>query len=260
MRKLLALLVLLPALAAAQVSIWTSKPGGYTGIAAGSSGAMCGTTAFAPCIDLGTMVSAQITISRVDTPLLKYMTIGYDGSATRLRLSSQGIISFSNSPTDAVTTTDILLSRDGAGNFAQKNGTNAQTSTLYFSTTGPVNWATTARTAGAVYTATGGAAQVSYVQTTVPTITTNGGTTPVCVGTDTAMTCTEGTAPPAAATFTVTFNGTWPAAPSCIALRGTAGATPLVQNVVTSTTTVQVNLSANLVASEKFHIHCMGVS
>lgn len=102
--------------------------------------------------------------------------------------------------------------------------------------------------------------QIAVTQTTAPTITTNGGTSPACVGSDTAMTCTEGTAPPAAATFTVTFNGTWASAPACVAMRGTAGATPLVQNVVTGTTTVQVNLSANLVASEKFHILCMGVS
>jgi hypothetical protein len=157
-------------------------------------------------------------------------------------------------------TLDTVLARDAADTLAQKRGTNAQVSRLYFSTTGPIYWQQTARTAGALYTATGGAAQVSYAQTTVPTVTTNGGTSPACVGTDTAMTCTEGTSPPAAATFTVTFNGTWPAAPSCVALRGTAGASPLVQNVVTTTTTVQVNLSANLVASEKYHIHCYGVS
>jgi len=101
--------------------------------------------------------------------------------------------------------------------------------------------------------------QIATAQAAVPTITTNGATSPACVGSDTFMTCTEGTSPPAAATFTVTFNGTWAAAPSCIAVRGTTGASPLVQNVVTTTTTVQVNLSANLVASEKFHIHCGGI-
>lgn len=100
--------------------------------------------------------------------------------------------------------------------------------------------------------------QIRTAQATVPTITTNGGTSPVCVGTDTFMTCTEGTSPPVAATFTVTFNGTWAAAPPCIAIRGTAGASPLVQSVVTTTTTAQVNLSANLVASEAYHIHCGG--
>jgi hypothetical protein len=118
----------------------------------------------------------------------------------------------------------------------------------------------TPRTAGAVLTATGGAMQLSATQPSVPTITVNGGTGPACVGTDTAMICTIGTAPPAAATFTVGFSGTWPAAPSCNAVRGTAGATPLVQSVVTATGTVQVNLSANLVASEKYAILCLGVS
>ena len=112
------------------------------------------------------------------------------------------------------------------------------------------NWTTGANTVGT---------RLRTTQATVPTITTNGGTAPACTGTDFAMTCTEGTSPPAAATFTVTFNGTYTNAPSCIALRGTAGASPLVQNVVTTTTTVQVNLSANLVASEKYHIHCVGV-
>lgn len=150
---------------------------------------------------------------------------------------------------------------DAANTWAQKNGTNAQVSRLYFTTTGPVYLQSTARTAGVLYTAVGGAAQVSYAQPAVPTITVNGGTAPSCAGTDTAMTCTIGTAPPAAATFTVTFSGTWPTnGPACQAVRATAGATPLVQGVVTSTTTAQVNLSANLVASEKFHINCGGIS
>jgi hypothetical protein len=185
--------------------------------------------------------------------LLSYTTNG------DVRVASTGGMSWS-STADATQTGDLFLLRDAANTLAQKNSTTAQVYRLYFSTTGPVYWQATARTAGVLYTGSGGAAQVSYAQTTVPTITTNPGTGGACVGTDTAMTCTEGTSPAAAATFTVTFNGTWPAAPSCMAIRGTAGSTPLVQNVVTSTTTVQVNLSANLVASEKYHIHCFGVS
>lgn len=185
------------------------------------------------------------------------------------------------------------LNDTSTGNFFQIGGSlNATT------TTGPVNWVAitpiyneasgavvntdlliqrteTAIGTGAQYaiqtqrgstnqfTVTAGSStkgtQLATAQASVPTITTNPGTGGACVGADTFMTCTEGTSPAAAATFTVTFNGTWAAAPSCIAIRGTAGSTPLVQNVVTTTTTVQVNLSANLVASEKFHIHCGGV-
>lgn len=152
------------------------------------------------------------------------------------------------------------IARDAANTLAVKNGTNAQTFRLYNTTTGPIHTGISARAGGVAFTETGGAMQMSVIQTTAPTVTVNGGTTPSCVGSDTAMVCTIGTAPPAAATFTITFNGTWTAVPSCIAMRGTTGATPLVQGVVAGTTTLVVNLSANLVASEKYNVQCMGVA
>lgn len=93
---------------------------------------------------------------------------------------------------------------------------------------------------------------------TAPTCTGNCGTSPSVVGNNTNMSVTIGTAPPAAANFTVTFNGTWTTAPHCLGQRGTTGTTPVVAGIVTTTTTAVVNLSANLVASELFRVFCFG--
>lgn len=92
---------------------------------------------------------------------------------------------------------------------------------------------------------------------TAPTCTGNCGTSPSVAGNNTEMLVTIGTGPPAASTFTVTFNGTWTNAPHCQGQRATTGTTPVVTAVVTTTTTAVVNLSANLVASELYSVRCI---
>jgi len=94
-----------------------------------------------------------------------------------------------------------------------------------------------------------------------PSCSANCGTSPTVTGSNSIFDVVLGTAPPAASTFTITFGGlTWAAAPSCTGTRGTTGTTPTVAGIVTTTTTAVVNLSANMVASERYHITCGGNS
>ena len=104
----------------------------------------------------------------------------------------------------------------------------------------------------------GASGTIRVASGTAPTCTGNCGTSPSIAGNNTNMSVTIGTSPPVAANFTVTFNGTWTTAPNCIAQRATTGVNPLVSAVVTTTTTAVVSLNANLVASEKFTIICLG--
>jgi len=111
-------------------------------------------------------------------------------------------------------------------------------------------------------TGVGGAAQISTAQTTAPTCTTNCGTPGnVCVGTDTSMICTMGTTP--ASGFVVAFNGTWPAAPSCIAQAALTGMATGKKPLTVVTTTGQITVVTDgtaPVAGDKYAIHCLGVS
>lgn len=157
----------------------------------------------------------------------------------------------------------VVLVRDADDTLAQKRSTNAQANRLYFSTTGPVYWQATARTAGVLYTATGGAAQVSYAQTTVPTCSSNCGTSPSVVGTDTAGIVTMGATGSPASGWVVTFNGTWPSAPACIVVASktgmVAGKAPIV--VATSTTTMTVTTNGTAPANgDTYAYQCNGVS
>jgi hypothetical protein len=58
---------------------------------------------------------------------------------------------------------------------------------------------------------------------------------------------------------TVTFNGTWAAAPSCTVVPVTLNGSSPVHAVVTTTTTVQFYV-ASTSASTKYAINCLGVS
>jgi hypothetical protein len=182
---------------------------------------------------------------------------------TELRLGSGATFGFSSNASAVGATADTILVRDAASTFAQKNSTTAQVWRQYFSTTGPVYWQTTARTAGALYTAVGGAAQVSYAQTTAPTCTTNCGTSPSVAGNDTAMIVTMGSSGVPASGWVITFNGTWPAAPSCIvqSALGTmvVGKMPIAVATTTTTITVTTNGTAPS-TSDKYAVHCFGVS
>lgn len=161
------------------------------------------------------------------------------------------------------TASDLFLQRDGANTLAQANGTNAQVNRLYFSTTGPVYFQQTARTAGVLFTGSGGAMQLSFAQTTVPTCSTNCGTSPSVVGSDTSMVVTMGASGAPASGWIVTFNGTWPAAPSCLVQSGLStmvvGKMPIA--VQTSTTTLTVTTNGTAPGnSDKYNVQCTGVS
>lgn len=173
-------------------------------------------------------------------------------------LASGSVLGWTSGAINAAT--DLTLVRDAANTLAQKNSTTAQVRRLYFSTTGPVYLQETARAAGALYTGVGGAAQVSYSQTTVPTCSASCGTSPSVVGSDTAMKVTMGASGVPASPFTITFNGTWPAAPSCVVTSNTAQTTRYVTAAVTSTTTISVTTAAAPSTSDVFNVICHGVS
>lgn len=108
-----------------------------------------------------------------------------------------------------------------------------------------------------------GPTQVAMTQTTVPTCTSNCGTSPSIAGSDTAMIVTMGSSGVPASGWVVTFNGTWAAAPSCSvtpALAGMAvGKIPIA--VVVSTTTITVTTNGVAPATnDKYAIQCFGIS
>lgn len=108
-----------------------------------------------------------------------------------------------------------------------------------------------------------GATQLAATQTTVPTCSSNCGTSPSVAGTDTAGIVTMGASGVPASAWVVTFNGTWAAAPSCMVQSALAsmvvGKMPIA--VVTSTTTMTVTTNGTAPAtSDKYQYHCIGVS
>ena len=112
------------------------------------------------------------------------------------------------------------------------------------------------------FQATSGAAgtgtQVRTAQATVPTCTTNCGTSPSVSGTDTAMVITLGTGVPASP-VTVTFNGTWATAPACQASNRTTAANYITRTDSTTTTAVMY-FAAGPSASDLVALTCLGVS
>jgi hypothetical protein len=99
-------------------------------------------------------------------------------------------------------------------------------------------------------------------QTTAPTCSASCGTSPSVTGSDTAMLVTMGASGSPASPFTVTFNHTWAAAPSCMAIAAktgmVAGKAPIL--AVPSTTTVIVTTNGTAPAtSDQYAIHCIGV-
>lgn len=106
------------------------------------------------------------------------------------------------------------------------------------------------------------ATQFSTTQTTVPTCSSNCGTSPSVAGTDTAGIVTMGGTGSPASGWVVTFNGTWPAAPSCVVIMAKAGmaSTKSPLTVVTSTTTFTVVTNGVAPAnSDVYAYHCIGV-
>lgn len=99
-------------------------------------------------------------------------------------------------------------------------------------------------------------------QATVPTCTTNCGTSPSVAGSDTGGIVTMGATGVPASGWVVTFNGTWPNAPACIVQSALStmvvGKMPIA--VVTTTTTMTVTTNGTAPAtSDKYFYHCIGV-
>lgn len=119
-----------------------------------------------------------------------------------------------------------------------------------------------ARTGGIVSSGTT-AMEASYTQTTPPTCSSGCGTSPTVVGSDTAGIVTMGATGTPAASWVVTFNGTWTAAPACfvISALGTMAVTKLPISVQTTQTTMSINNNSAAPAnSDIYAYHCFGVA
>lgn len=104
--------------------------------------------------------------------------------------------------------------------------------------------------------------QISTAQQTVPTCSASCGTSPSVAGSDTAMTVTMGASGVPASPFTITFNGTWAAAPACVVSMALAGMVvgKLPLTVATTTTTISIVTNGTAPAtSDKYHVHCLGI-
>lgn len=177
------------------------------------------------------------------------ITFGVCGSGSISSTSMPGKIILATSPNGAVVnTTALTIDCD-------------QTVLNAVSSISPLFRSTTAKV---LVQGTGtGATQLAATQTTVPTCTSNCGTSPSVVGTDTAGIITMGASGVPASGFVLTFNGTWAAAPACIvqAALGTMAAAKNAAVTVTTTTTMTVTTGGTAPGtSDKYAYHCIGVS
>jgi hypothetical protein len=102
--------------------------------------------------------------------------------------------------------------------------------------------------------------QLRVTQATPPTCSANCGTTvPAVVGTDFSMLVTMGSGGVPTSPFTVTFNGTYPVAPSCHATAKVA-ATAFVTNANATQTTVVVTTAANPAVNNSYNVVCTPVT
>lgn len=107
-----------------------------------------------------------------------------------------------------------------------------------------------------------GPTQISSMQTTPPTCTSNCGTSPSVAGSDSDMRVTMGASGSPASGFVITFNGTWAAAPVCSATMATTGMVvgKLALTVVTTTTTITIVTNGTAPAnSDTYAIMCRGL-
>jgi len=134
--------------------------------------------------------------------------------------------------------------------------TAAGTSLPFDQATGVVAPAGFGVTSGATSTGT----QIKCTQTTVPTCSSACGSTgtPVVVGCDSGGIITLGTGTMSASPV-LTFNGTWAAAPACVATQITTAANYVVK-ALSTTTTLTITLAATATASDKIAFICQGVS
>lgn len=104
--------------------------------------------------------------------------------------------------------------------------------------------------------------QIRTAQTTPPTCSTNCGTSPSIVGTDTAMLVTMGATGSPASGWVVTFNGTWAAAPSCVVQMAKTGMVVGKQALTAVASTGVLTVVTNGTApanADVYAVHCFGV-
>lgn len=151
----------------------------------------------------------------------------------------------------ALTTTN----RTGTGNLVLETSPTFVTSVF-----SPLYRSTTAKL---LFQGTGtGPTQLAATQTTVPTCSTNCGTSPTVTGSDTWMRVTMGASGVPASGWVVTFNGTWAAAPACIVQSALSsmvvGKMPIAVQTTTTTITVTTNGTAPA-TSDQYMIQCGGL-
>lgn len=139
-----------------------------------------------------------------------------------------------------VTTPDVSLSRGAANRLDLATGDSFRlvSGSLQFGASVSVSNSTGAVT----YANSSGLIALGSTQSTDPTCTSNCGTSPTVVGTDSEFTVTMGSSGSPASGFVITFNGTWPSNPQCVGAMAKAGMAvgKLPLTLVTSTTTLTV--------------------
>lgn len=103
--------------------------------------------------------------------------------------------------------------------------------------------------------------QIKCSQAVAPTCSSACGTTgsPLVAGCDSAGVVTLGTGTMSAAPV-VTFNGTWAAAPACVATMSTQTGVLEVIKAVATTTTLTTTLTGTAIAGDKYQYVCLGVA
>lgn len=186
------------------------------------------------------------------TDIWQFLSSG--GNMTFQTLASRGISFLTNTSNQALQIGDTA----SAVNAVTINGAVAGGNPSLSTTSGRLAFATPVIvTTGTVPN------QLRMAQTTPPTCSSNCGTSPAVVGTDTAMTVTMGATGTPTSAFVITFNGAWASVPSCVAqmaLSGMAvGKLPIVASPTTTTLTITTNGTAPA-NSDKYAVHCLGVS
>lgn len=152
-----------------------------------------------------------------------------------------------SSGTAANTDLDVNRTETAVGSGAQYSFTARRGGTNQFSVTAGTS---------------GKGTQIGTAQAAVPTCSSNCGTSPSVVGSDSAMRVTMGSSGVPASGWVVTFNGTWPVAPVCTVTMAKTGMVigKLPLTVVTTQTTLTVVTNGTAPATtDVYSIICLGV-
>lgn len=215
------------------------------------------------------LASAQVTRGPITRALNQVFALDGSASAPSIAFGSATGTGFYQRVADNA----IGLSFGGTAaidfNTANTISLGSARTIAWSSTTAPSGTADTSLSRGAAgavkFTATGTNVplQLRGTQGTAPTCSTNCGTSPSVVGTDTAGIVTMGASGVPASGWVVTFNGTWAAAPSCSVVSALAGMVVGKMPIVVATTTTTITVTTNGTApstSDKYAFQCFGVS